>query len=78
MKKQDVKTNKGVKRTDINESVLIEQITEHLWDTATKEELFDVSNIVLGTHLTTETHRLVQDMAEPSPSTVPIGASQRP
>lgn len=57
----------NLKRTNINESVLIEQITEHLWNTATREELFKVSNIVLGTHLTTETHCLVQDLAEPSP-----------
>ncbi len=53
---------KKLKRTNINESVLIEQITERLWNTSTKQELFDVSNIILNTHFKVETHRLVRSL----------------
>lgn len=48
-----------IKRTNINQEELIEQITVQLNSTCDKELLLNVSNLVLGTNFSTEKHRLI-------------------
>lgn len=46
-------------RRNINREAVIEQITEQLHSSTSPENVFTVSNIILNTNFSIETHRLV-------------------
>lgn len=58
--KKKRETKKKTARRNLNRAVLIEQITERLYDSATEKETLDVANILLRTkRFSTKKYRLI-------------------
>lgn len=52
------KKAKKIRRRNIIKEAIIEQVNEQI-HSATPEEMFAVSNIILGTNFSTKKHRLI-------------------